>query len=177
MDDAFVRRRLGGLRKGYEVGLELYKGLVVKLWSGEVGSVIRMLENKASQIGKPSTEAVPGNPRKIVSLTLDYVKRNAHRMDYPAYWKAGLPISSAPVESLVKQFNQRVKGTAGSSAPEQGGILERGRTGQEILGGAKVCGESRWPEAKLPEPRGMTFQLRSCTLTTVNCSFCFSEEW
>ena len=85
MDDAFVRRRLGGLRKGYEVGLELYKGLVVKLWSGEVGSVIRMLENKASQIGKPSTEAVPGNSRKIVSLTLDYVKRNAHRRDYPAY--------------------------------------------------------------------------------------------
>ena len=90
---------------------ELYKRLVVKMWGGEVGSVIRMLENQVRRIGKPSEDAVPGNPQKIVSLTLDYVKRNAHRMDYPSYRKSGLPISSAPVESLIKQFNQRVKGT------------------------------------------------------------------
>ena len=32
-------------------------------------------------------------------------------MDYPRYRKLGLPISSAPVESLIKQFNKRIKGT------------------------------------------------------------------
>jgi len=90
---------------------ELYKRLVTKAWKGEVGSVIRMLENQVKRIGKPSKNAAPSDPRKIVSLTYDYVKRNAHRMDYPTYRKLGLPISSAPVESLIKQFNQRVKGT------------------------------------------------------------------
>ena len=32
-------------------------------------------------------------------------------MDYPRYRLLGLPISSAPVEFMIKQFNRRVKGT------------------------------------------------------------------
>ena len=88
-----------------------YKRLVTKAWAGEVGSVIRMLENQVKRIGKPPEDAPNSDPRKIVELTLLYVRRNAHRMDYPAYRKLGLPISSAPIESLIKQFNQRVKGT------------------------------------------------------------------
>ena len=32
-------------------------------------------------------------------------------MDYPRYRREGLPITSSPMESLIKQINQRVKGT------------------------------------------------------------------
>ena len=32
-------------------------------------------------------------------------------MDYPRYCRAGLPTCSGLIESLVKQFNRRVKGT------------------------------------------------------------------
>ncbi len=32
-------------------------------------------------------------------------------MDYPTYRRQGLPITSAPVESLIKQVNRRVKGS------------------------------------------------------------------
>ena len=32
-------------------------------------------------------------------------------MDYPRYRREGLPTSSALVESLIKQFNKRVKGS------------------------------------------------------------------
>jgi hypothetical protein len=32
-------------------------------------------------------------------------------MDYPQYRRLGLPISSAPVESAIKQVNRRMKGT------------------------------------------------------------------
>ena len=32
-------------------------------------------------------------------------------MDYPRYRKEGLPLTSSPMESLIKQINQRVKGT------------------------------------------------------------------
>lgn len=90
---------------------DLYKRLVTKMWKGEVGSLIRMLENQVKRIGKPPEKASASDPRKIVELTLQYVRRNAHRMDYPTYRKLRLPISSAPVESLIKQLNQRVKGT------------------------------------------------------------------
>jgi hypothetical protein len=32
-------------------------------------------------------------------------------MDYPRYRRMGLPVTSAPMESLSKQINHRVKGT------------------------------------------------------------------
>ena len=32
-------------------------------------------------------------------------------MDYPRYRRQGLPVTSAPMESLIKQINFRVKGT------------------------------------------------------------------
>jgi hypothetical protein len=43
--------------------------------------------------------------------TLTYLGNNAERMKYPEYRKAGLPVSSSLVESLIKEMNYRVKGT------------------------------------------------------------------
>ncbi len=51
------------------------------------------------------------DPRKILWNAVEYVEKNSDKMDYPRYRNDGLPISSAPVESLVKQVNRRVKGT------------------------------------------------------------------
>ncbi len=42
---------------------------------------------------------------------MGYVENNRSRMDYPRYRQLGLPISSAPVESVIKQVNRRMKGT------------------------------------------------------------------
>ena len=39
-----------------------------------------------------------------------YLKNNRGRMDYPRYRQAGLPVTSSLVESLVGEFNGRVKG-------------------------------------------------------------------
>lgn len=36
---------------------------------------------------------------------------NRHRMDYPRYRREGLPITSSPIESWIKQVNQRVEGS------------------------------------------------------------------
>jgi hypothetical protein len=46
-----------------------------------------------------------------VASSLAYVRKNVDRMNYPNYRRQGLPVTSATVESLIKQFNQRVKGT------------------------------------------------------------------
>ena len=47
----------------------------------------------------------------VVDKALTYLRNNAGRMAYDAYRREGLPITSSYVESAVKQFNQRVKGT------------------------------------------------------------------
>ena len=50
------------------------------------------------------------DPRKLVAEALSYLGNNQTRMDYPSYRKEGLPITSSLVESLVGEFNARVKG-------------------------------------------------------------------
>ena len=44
-------------------------------------------------------------------LFRSYFENNAQRMNYPAYRRDGLPVTSALMESFVKELNQRVKGT------------------------------------------------------------------
>ena len=42
---------------------------------------------------------------------IGYLQNNQDRMDYPRYRREGLPVTSSPIESWVKQLNQRVKGS------------------------------------------------------------------
>ena len=89
----------------------LYERLVCFAWAGEVEELIAALQEESDRLGQPPPKASNDDPRRIVSLTLEYIKTNAHRMDYARYRREGLPITSTVVESLIKQFNQRVKGT------------------------------------------------------------------
>jgi hypothetical protein len=50
------------------------------------------------------------DPRVALAAALSYLRNNAGRMDYPRYRREGLPTTSSLVESLVGQFNARVKG-------------------------------------------------------------------
>ena len=43
--------------------------------------------------------------------TVTYLSNNQERMDFPSYRCRGLPVRSCAVESLIKEFNYRVKGT------------------------------------------------------------------
>ena len=45
------------------------------------------------------------------SRVVTYLSNNAARMDYPRYRRMGLPVTSSMVESLIKEFNYRVKGS------------------------------------------------------------------
>lgn len=90
---------------------DCYERWIRWAWAGQVQELIAGLQVESVRLGQPPPKAPENDCRRIVSLTLEYVKANAERMDYPSYRRAGLPISSAPVESLIKQFNQRVKGT------------------------------------------------------------------
>ncbi len=80
-------------------------------WSGQIKPLLASLRQAASELGPPPREAADTDPRQIVKDTLGYVQNNRTRMDYPRYRRLGLPISSAPVESTIKQINRRVKGS------------------------------------------------------------------
>lgn len=89
----------------------LYERLLRSAWAGRVEEVEAMLAEQLQRLGRPSTAGPPEDPRQVVADTLAYVKRNRQRMDYPRYRRQGLPVTSAAVESLIKQVNHRVKGT------------------------------------------------------------------
>jgi hypothetical protein len=50
-------------------------------------------------------------PRYALQRGVTYLRNNLSRIDYPRYRCLGLPVTSTLVESLIKEFNYRVKGT------------------------------------------------------------------
>ena len=59
----------------------------------------------------PGEELPAQDVRRVVAEGLSYLSNNAARMDYPRYRRQGLPVTTATVESLIKEVNYRVKGT------------------------------------------------------------------
>ncbi len=90
---------------------KLYEQMLRDAWGGRVAAVIETLEAQLARLAGTGGSAAARDARRVVALTLGYVQRNRDRMDYPRYRRMGLPVSSALVESLIKQVNLRVKGT------------------------------------------------------------------
>jgi hypothetical protein len=89
----------------------LYERMLRAAWGGKVDQVQAALREQTERLGLPPPRAAEDDPRRIVAKSLAYVQKNADRMNYPQYRREGLPVTSAAVESLIKQFNQRVKGS------------------------------------------------------------------
>lgn len=89
----------------------IYVGWLRACWQGRVKEVIEELQLWQGGIGAPPEEEEldAKDPRRLVAEALSYLRNNQGRMDYPRYRKAGLPITSSLVESLVGEFNDRVK--------------------------------------------------------------------
>ena len=90
---------------------EQYLAWATACWQGRVADVIVEMERWQEILGQPPPDATTTDPRELLRRTLGYLRNNRDRMNYPAYRTQGLPITSALVESLIKQFNRRVKGT------------------------------------------------------------------
>jgi len=84
-------------------------------WQGRVQDVLDELRAWQQQRGEPpqpcEEKREENDPRKTVAQTIVYLTNNQSKMDYPRYRREGLPITSAHMESLVKEINYRVKGT------------------------------------------------------------------
>lgn len=80
-------------------------------WQGEVDQVLEELRRWGARLGKPDETTAENDPRQIVARTIGYLQNNRTRMDYPGYRRQGLPVTTAWMESLVKEINYRAKGT------------------------------------------------------------------
>ena len=89
-----------------------YVGWLRACWQGGVRGVIDELRDWQTRIGAPpdGEELDEKDPRRLVAEALTFLGNNEGRMDYPRYRREGLPITSSLVESLVSEFNARVKG-------------------------------------------------------------------
>ena len=81
-------------------------------WQGRVADFLDELRAwQATHSTSPDEKLADNDPRSIVQTTLTYLQNNQARMDYPAYRRQGLPVSTSMIESLIKEINYRVKGT------------------------------------------------------------------
>jgi hypothetical protein len=100
---------------GAEGPWALFQTWTEACWKGQVGAVIEALQSERDGLGPLSEAEVAAladdDRRKILIGALGYLEGNRARMDYPRYRQEGLPWTSSHVESTVKLFNRRVKGT------------------------------------------------------------------
>jgi hypothetical protein len=100
---------MGG--RGFSEGWVCYVRWIEWVWQGRVDKVVEELRVRQTELGLPTKEESASSPRQVVARALEYLSNNATRMKYAEYRREGLPITSSYVESAVKQFNSRVKGT------------------------------------------------------------------
>jgi hypothetical protein len=93
----------------------LFQAWAEACWRGNVTQVIeelRAFQNDWEPLSEAEAKSLPDNDRrKVLPQILGYLEHNRQRMDYPRFRRDGLPITSSHVESTVKIFNRRVKGT------------------------------------------------------------------
>ena len=75
--------------------------------------MLNSLRQRQERLGSLPAASDPSadDPRPPIKAAVTYLTNNQSRMDYPRYRQQGLPITSSAVESLIKEFNYRVKGT------------------------------------------------------------------
>lgn len=88
-----------------------YTRWMTTVWRGKVGEVIEELQAHQQRLGLPPEDVADDDPREQLRRVIQYLVNNRHRMKYEEYRKQGLPITSAWMESAVKEMNYRVKGT------------------------------------------------------------------
>jgi hypothetical protein len=97
--------------KGSAGAWALYECWLRLAWSGRVTDLLAGLRAGRAKLGPAPSGCSETDPRQVAADAWRYVESNRSRMDYPQYRRLGLPISSASVESVMKQVNRRMKGT------------------------------------------------------------------
>jgi hypothetical protein len=88
-----------------------YVNWATACWEGRVRQMVEEMRQHQQRLGLAPKDCEEKDPRKVLAEAITYFENNASRMDYPRYRQQGLPLTSAHMESFVKEMNYRVKGT------------------------------------------------------------------
>jgi len=92
-------------------GWPVYVRWIEWLWQGQPERLIVELAQRQVELGVPEAADGETSPRRLVAEALTYLQNHKDKMRYDEYRRQGLPLTSSHMESLMKQINQRVKGT------------------------------------------------------------------
>jgi len=87
-----------------------YRDWAQWLWSGQIDQLLAALTARQQELGLPEDKET-STPRAQVASSLGYLSNQRTRMKYDQYRKQGLPLTSSPMESTIKQINRRIKGS------------------------------------------------------------------
>ncbi|GIW83306.1 MAG: hypothetical protein KatS3mg105_5113 [Gemmatales bacterium] len=90
---------------------EHYRRWMTLTWRGQVDQVIEELAEQQKRLGEPTGDGEEDDPREQLRKIVNYLRNNRERMRYDEYRRAGLPVTSAWMESAVKEINYRTKGS------------------------------------------------------------------
>jgi len=89
----------------------LYHAWIRDTWQGRVGEVLPILEATLldAEVG---TDTLPDDHAwRPVQRAITYLGNHRNKMNYLEYCRQGLPTTSSLIESQIKEFNYRVKGS------------------------------------------------------------------
>lgn len=90
-------------------GWKTYVAWLRLAWSGKPNALLAQMRAASADLAKRNSGVA--DRQRTIDEAVQYVTNNRERMKYPEYRRQGLPISSAPVESTIKQINRRLKGS------------------------------------------------------------------
>jgi hypothetical protein len=93
------------------VHLLVYRYAAAQAAAGKAALLLGARRAASRRAGVAPADVGEDDPRRVLAEAVTYVWNNRGRMTYPEHRRLGLPISSAPVESAIKQLNRRVKGS------------------------------------------------------------------
>lgn len=108
---SYLYRAAVAIGEAEEFGWGLCLEWATACWQGRVDEVLSELNQWLVHQPTCEEELADDDPRQIVGRAITYLANNRSRMDYPRYRQLGLPLTSALMESCIKEINYRVKGT------------------------------------------------------------------
>jgi hypothetical protein len=103
---------------------------LLRILRGEIAGVITGMRRMASQRG------LKGDALKQITTVCSYFERNAHRMQYDDYLRAGYPIASGVIEGACRHVIK--------DRMEQGGMRWTLAGAEAMLNVRSVCASSEW---------------------------------
>lgn len=93
-------------------GSKIEEKLKDYLWEGKISDLIGELKEIQLKVGKPHQgKRNSEDPKVKLDNLINHLSKNKERLSYKYYREQGYPIGSGSVESAVKLFGKRIKGT------------------------------------------------------------------